>query len=176
MAFNFLDFAVFTSIALLWARWARLDLGFRRPDYRAAEPWVLLFILLLTAEWALALVLPVYADPAWQAEFEELPLAQELFAVVLIGPVWEELFFRGAMFAAFLRRWGIMTAAIVPSLIWALIHVQYEWWYVASIAGSGVLLAMVRWKGGSIYLPIALHAAFNLLVTLYSRGLLGNDI
>ena len=133
-----------------------------------------MFILWLTAEWALALVLPVYADPSWQAEFEELPLAEELFVFVVIGPVWEELFFRGAMFAAFLRRWGIMTAAIVPSLIWALIHVQYEWWYVASIAGSGVLLAMVRWKGGSIYLPIALHGAFNLLVTFYNRELLGN--
>ena len=78
------------------------------------------------------------------------------------------------MFAALLRRWGIWAAAIVPSLIWGLLHVQYEWWVVASIAGSGVLLAMVRWKSQSLYLPVGLHAAWNLLVTLNNRGLLGS--
>lgn len=176
MTFYFLDFAVFTSIALLWARWARLDLGFRRPAYRAAEPWALMFILWLTAEWALTLTLPFEVDPDWLAELEQFSLLDELIVVVVLAPVCEELLFRGAMFSALLRRWGIRTAAIVPSLIWAIIHIQYEWWFVASIAGSGVLLALVRWKGGSIYLPIALHAAYNLLVTLYNRGLLGNEI
>jgi membrane protease YdiL (CAAX protease family) len=176
VTFYFLDFAVFTSIALLWARWARLDLGFRRPAYRAAEPWALMFILWLTAEWALALILPFEVDPDWLAELEQFSLLDELIVVVVLAPVCEELLFRGAMFSALLRRWGIRTAAIVPSLIWAIIHIQYEWWFVASIAGSGVLLALVRWKGGSIYLPIALHAAYNLLVTLYNRGLLGNEI
>ena len=107
---------------------------------------------------------------------EQFSLLDELIVVVVLAPVCEELLFRGAMFSALLRRWGIRTAAIVPSLIWAIIHIQYEWWFVASIAGSGVLLALVRWKGGSIYLPIALHAAYNLLVTLYNRGLLGNEI
>jgi len=176
VAASLADFAVFTTIALLWGRWARLDLGFARPDYWRAEPWVLLFILWLTVEWALALVLPVLADPEAYAELDHLSLGEELFVSVLLGPFWEELFFRGVMFAALLRRWGIWTAAIIPSILWGLIHVQYEWWFVASIAGSGVLLAMVRWKGGSIYPPIALHAAYNLLVTLYGRGMLGNEV
>lgn len=97
-----------------------------------------------------------------------------MIAAVLLAPVAEELFFRGAMFAALLRRWGIRTAVIVPSLIWAIMHVQYGWWDVALIAGSGVLLAMVRWKSGSLYLPVGLHAAWNLLVTLDYHGLFGS--
>lgn len=167
------DFAILTAIALLWARWAKLDLGCSAPALKHAEPWVLLFILWCTAEWAISIFLPVYADPDWQAAMEQLSLGEELIVTVLLAPVAEELVFRGAMFAALLRRWGIWTALLVPSLIWGLIHVQYEWWLAGSIAGSGVLLAMVRWKGGSLYLPIGLHMAWNLLVTLRNHNLLG---
>lgn len=78
------------------------------------------------------------------------------------------------MFAALLRRWGIWTAAVIPSLLWGLLHIEYEWWTMASFAGSGVLLAMIRWKSGSLYLPIALHAGWNLLATLSLLEWLGN--
>jgi membrane protease YdiL (CAAX protease family) len=168
------DFAILTTIALLWGRWSKLDLGFSTPAYRQAEPWVLIFILWCTAEWALSIFLPVYVDPEWLERWNELSLGEDLIVSVLLAPVCEELFFRGAMFASFLRRWGIWTAALVPSLIWGLIHIQYEWWVVVAITGSGVLLAMVRWKGGSLYLPIALHAAWNLLAVLHDRGLFGS--
>jgi membrane protease YdiL (CAAX protease family) len=172
--YHLVDFAVLTTIALLWGRWSKLDLGFSAPAWRKAEPWILLFILWCTAEWALSNFLPVYVDPEWLEQWKQLSLGEDLIISVLLAPVCEELFFRGAMFASFLRRWGIWTAALVPSLIWGLIHVQYEWWVVAAIAGSGMLLAMVRWKGGSIYLPIGLHAAWNLLVVLNDRGLFGS--
>lgn len=167
------DSAILATIALLWARWSRLDLGFSVPAFRKAEPWVLLFILWRTAEWAITIFIPIEADPEWLAWTEQLSLGEDLIVFVLLAPVAEEIFFRGAMFAALLRRWGIWTAALVPSLIWALLHVQYEWWIVASLFGSGVLLAMVRWKGGSLYLPVGLHAAWSLLVTLNNRGLFG---
>ena len=130
---------------------------------------MLLFILWSTAEWAITIFLPAEVDADWNAEIQQLSLAENLIVAVLLGPVAEELFFRGAMFAALLRRWGIGTAVIVPSLLWAIVHVQYGWWDVALLAGSGILLAMVRWKGGSLYLPVGLHAAWNLLVTLDYR-------
>ncbi len=174
MASHLLAFAIITAITLLWARWAKLDLGFRRPDYRAAEPWALMFILWLTAEWAITLFLPFEPDPEALAGRQPFSLGEELVAFGLLAPLCEELLFRGAMFSALLRRWGIATAVIVPSLLWGLIHAHAAWWFALSVAGSGALLAMVRWKGGSIYPPMALHAAFNLLVTLYNRGLLGN--
>lgn len=171
---HFADFVILTTIALIWGMWARLKLGLSRPAYWEAEPWVLLFILWNTAEWAISLFWPTVVDPEWLAERERLTLAEHLIASALLAPVAEELLFRGTMFAALLRRWGIWPAALVPSALWALLHVQYEWWVVASTAGSGVLLAMVRWKSGSIWLPIALHAAGNLLATLAWHNLLGS--
>lgn len=86
--------------------------------------------------------------------------------MVVTGPVFEELLFRGAMFSALLRRWGIWVAVVVPSILWAFLHIGYEQWFVASIAASGVVLAIIRWKSGSLYVPLCLHATGNLLVTL----------
>ncbi|HEV2080002.1 MAG TPA: CPBP family intramembrane glutamic endopeptidase [Allosphingosinicella sp.] len=104
---------------------------------------------------------------------EQLSFGEELILSVLLPPVMEELLFRGAMFAALLRRWGIRAAAVAPSLLWAFLHVRAEWWFMASLVGAGILLAMIRWKSGSIYLPVGLHAAVNLLVALSNHGLLG---
>ena len=67
------------------------------------------------------------------------------------------------MFSSLLRRWGIWVAAIVPSVLWALLHIGYEPWFVVSIGGSGVVLAIIRWKSGSLYVPLCLHAGGNLL-------------
>jgi transposase len=44
---------------------------------------------------------------------------------------------------------------------------------IARRAREDVLLAMIRWKSGSLYLPFALHAAWNLLTTLSAHGMLG---
>jgi len=167
---DLITLAIVTTPIMLWARWSKLDLGFRAPDLKAAEPWVLLYILWITAERAISIFLPFEADPEWLARMEQISLVESLFESVVLAPMVEELLFRGAMFAALLRRWGIWSAALVPSLIWGLLHVQYEWWVVGLIAGSGILLAMVRWKSGSLYLPIVFHAASNLLATLNNHG------
>jgi membrane protease YdiL (CAAX protease family) len=172
-AFFVLDFVIVTAVALLWARWSKLDIGLSAPAFRTAEPWVLLFILWCTAQWAIAIFVPTEADGDWLAREEQLSFAEEMIAFVVLAPVSEELLFRGAMFAAFLRRWGPWTAVIVPSFFWGLLHHQFEWWVIASLGGSGALLAMVRWKSGSVYLPIGLHAGLNLLVTLYNNGVIG---
>jgi membrane protease YdiL (CAAX protease family) len=166
--------AVYAAIALLWARWSKLDLGLSAPAFRRAEPWVLFYILWSTARWALPLFLPNEVDSEWLKRMSQLSLGEAIIVIALLGPVAEELLLRGAMFAALLRRWGIWAAVLVPSLIGGLLHPQYEWWAVISIIGSGILLAMVRWKGGSLYLPVGLHAAWNLLVTLANHGFFGS--
>ena len=134
----------------------------------------MVFVLWSTAQWAITIFRPIDVDPDWLAMMEQLSLAEDLVVSVLLAPVSEELLFRGAMFAALLRRWGIWSAVVIPSVLWALLHVQYEWWVVGCIAASGVLLAMIRWRSGSLYLPVGLHAAENLLATLSDRGLLGS--
>ena len=164
--------AILMTVALLWAKWSELDLAFSAPAFRKSEPWILLFILWCTALWALSSFLPIEVDPGSGERMDQLSLGEDLVVSVVLGPLSEELVFRGAMFASLLRRWGIWAAVLVPSLIWGLLHVQYEWWLVAAISGMGALLAMTRWRSGSLYVPVGLHAAWNFLVTLDDHGLL----
>ena len=162
-AYQLVELAILAAIIASWAKWSRLDLGLRVPDFSAAWPWIALWVAWIGVEWAVDIFHPVEADPEWRAEMARLSVVEHLVVSVVLGPAAEELLFRGAMFAALLRRWGIWVAATFPSLLWGLSHIQYEGWYLASIAGSGIVLALARWKTGSVYLPIGLHAGFNLL-------------
>jgi membrane protease YdiL (CAAX protease family) len=121
--------------------------------------WSLLFIAWVVLER----VVPVATDPAWLQELEQLSLSEEVLLIVVFGPIQEELLFRGALFSSLMRRWGAWVAIAVPSALWGLMHFQYEPLQMASIAGSGVVLAIIRWKSGSLYVPLALHAGGNLL-------------
>lgn len=157
---------VYTAIVLFWAAAFRLDLGLRAPAWRGVWPWIALYIILYAAEWAIFVAYPPESDPDWVEELWQFSLLEQRVLIVVTGPIFEELLFRGALFSALLRRWGIKVAIIVPSLAWGLIHVGYEPWVILSIALSGMALAMIRWKSGSLYVPLALHAAGNLLGTV----------
>ena len=166
--------AVLTAIVLAWADRSKLDLGLhRRPALIAAWPWAALYAAWIAAEWHLLGVYPVDVDPEFLEWIEQLSLIEEIALTVLVWPLFEELLLRGAMFSALLRRWGLWAAVVVPSLIWGLMHLQYEGWLLASIAGTGVVLAMARWKSGSLYVPLALHAGSNFVDLLAARGLFG---
>lgn len=85
-------------------------------------------------------------------------------AVVVAAPLWEELLFRG-----FLMR-GLETsifrgtgAVVIAAAIWTLLHVQYEWYYLVVIFVLGLLLGVARLATGSLYVPVAMHIAQNLL-------------
>lgn len=157
---------VFAAIVLFWARRSKLDLGFRAPNFAGVWEWIGLFVLWCAAEQAVVAAHGLGHDPESQDWLSGLTLAESLVLMVLTAPLVEELLFRGALFSALLRRWGAASAVLVPSVLWGLVHVQHEAWYAASIAGSGTVLAVIRWRSGSIWLPILLHAAFNLVVTL----------
>ena len=87
----------------------------------------------------------------------DIPLA---LYVVFLGPLAEELFFRGALLPR-MSRYGQKTALLFSALFFALYHVNvYQWFYAF---GLGLLLGAVYLKTGSIRAGYILHAAINLL-------------
>jgi membrane protease YdiL (CAAX protease family) len=88
-------------------------------------------------------------------------------AVVLAAPLFEEVFFRGFLFrgfeASFLKTTGTV---ILTAILWAALHVQYNAYGIAFIAGAGILFGLARAKTGSLLVPLALHAAMNLAETV----------
>ena len=83
-------------------------------------------------------------------------------AVVVITPIGEEIIFRGFLFRGWLQSprdaWLVI---VVTSLLWALIHVQYDWYVIGQVFVFGLLLGWMRWVSGSTILTILLHALIN---------------
>jgi membrane protease YdiL (CAAX protease family) len=83
-------------------------------------------------------------------------------AVVVITPIGEEIIFRGFLFRGWLQSprdvWPVI---VVTSLLFALIHVQYDWYVIGQVFVFGLLLGWMRWATGSTILTILLHALIN---------------
>ena len=88
------------------------------------------------------------------------------FAVVVLAPLNEEIFFRGFIFAGISRSpmggWG---ATLLTATAWSAVHFQYDWYGVANIFVVGLLLGYARMKTNSIALTILMHALMNLMTT-----------
>ena len=90
-----------------------------------------------------------------------LPLM--LAAAILVAPASEELMFRGFLFRGWARSDHMTWPAIVLiSLLWAALHVQYDWTGILQIFIIGLFLGWTRWRSGSTLLTFVLHALFNL--------------
>jgi uncharacterized protein len=88
-----------------------------------------------------------------------LPL---LLAIIVITPIGEELLFRGYLFRGWLQSpndaWPVIVAT---SGLWAIIHLQYDWFVIAQVFSFGLLLGWMRWATGSVILTTLLHALIN---------------
>ena len=94
-------------------------------------------------------------------------------AAILVAPVSEELIFRGFLFRGWARSSrSTWPAIVVISLLWAALHVQYDWTGILQIFVIGLFLGAVRWRSGSALLTFLLHALFNLEGTIETALLL----
>src|ERR1700733_5709724 len=90
-----------------------------------------------------------------------------LVAAILVAPAGEEIMFRGFIFRGWARSAGAVGPAIVViSLLWAALHIQYDWTGLLQIFVIGLFLGWMRWRSGSTLLTFFLHALFNLEGTL----------
>jgi membrane protease YdiL (CAAX protease family) len=84
-------------------------------------------------------------------------------AIVVITPMGEEILFRGFLFRGWLQSpndaWPVI---VLTSGLWAIIHLQYDWFVIAQVFAFGLLLGWMRWATGSTILAILLHALINL--------------
>jgi uncharacterized protein len=88
-------------------------------------------------------------------------------AAVIVAPAGEEVLFRGFLFRGFVRSERSAWPGIVAiSLLWAVLHIQYDWAGILQIFVVGLFLGYVRWRSGSVLLTFLLHTLFNLEGTM----------
>jgi CAAX protease family protein len=108
---------------------------------------------------------------AKQGETEGMQrLALLLTIQTIIGPLAEELFFRGVLYAAMRSRFGGVFSAVTTSLLFAAAHLLGEMpmeWLVVPFAGS-LGMSFIYEKGKSLPLCAMLHMVFNLTAIVVS--------
>jgi membrane protease YdiL (CAAX protease family) len=84
-------------------------------------------------------------------------------ALIVAAPLMEELLFRGFFFPGYARSLGPWGAIILTAAGWAVMHVQYETFYIVQIFVLGCAFGWLRWRSGSTLLTVILHAIVNAL-------------
>ena len=91
------------------------------------------------------------------------PLFLGLISVVIIAPIAEEFIFRGFLYSQLSRTkigpWGTVS---LSSLLWTIIHFQYEVLILIVLFFFGIFLGYIRMAYNSLSLPIMLHGINNL--------------
>ena len=98
------------------------------------------------------------------------------FLILLIGsciavPVMEEFVLRGFMFRGWSQSFlGPVGSIVLTSVLWAMMHTQYDWFGRFSIFVMGLAFGYFRWRSNSTWLTVMVHSAMNTLV-LFMIGL-----
>lgn len=148
-------------------------LGFRRTPLVPAIGWVIggVVIVILGSDLygillhALHSHLLTNTDTLLQeAKTEPLTVMGALAGSVLIAPLCEEVFFRGFLFGGLLRGMRPVVAVALSALLFALAHGLIG--SFAPLLLIGVVLAVVRWRTGSLWPGMAIHICNNALATI----------
>lgn len=99
-------------------------------------------------------------------------------AAATVGPVCEEIAFRGFLMPLLVRSMGALLGIVLSALPFALLHgPQYAWsWrHIALITVAGAAFGYVRYRSGSTASAAIVHAAYNttffLAFVLYGKDL-----
>lgn len=88
-----------------------------------------------------------------------------LAVVITLGPVAEELFFRGFLYNAFKSRMSVANAAALQALVFAAFH-QYDLFNSLRIFLFGIAFVIVYEKRKNLLSPISAHVFVNAIATL----------
>lgn len=143
-------------------------LALRAPGKGALWRWMLAAIALCAASDAITWLLgrpmvPAFMETVYRTADGKVAL---WIAFVIAAPVFEEIFFRGFVITGLgSSGMGAVGAVVVTALLWAAIHVQYDYYGIATVFVLGLLLGAARVKTGSVLVPLAMHMTANLIAT-----------
>jgi len=172
-----LGLAAATILLLVRRRSPRLWSLAQPPGFGFVRPARLGFLLLAVAVGLAAPVLGGWLTH-WLAQGhpvtqniqqlgENTPLGWRIplvLMVVSVGPLVEELLFRGVLLSALQPRWGSFGAAALSSLAFALAHLPGLNWHLFALPALWLLamaLAGLRLRSGSIWPGVVAHATNN---------------
>jgi hypothetical protein len=144
-------------------------IGFREPLKREWVRWLLILAAFLFLSDGVSHLLRQPIVPPFMVEAYKTAssLPALLLAVVVVAPIFEEIFFRGFLFQGIrYSRLGPIGAVGITSFIWAVIHLQYGVYGIATVFVLGLLFGIARFKTDSIDLLMVMHSVVGLVATV----------
>jgi membrane protease YdiL (CAAX protease family) len=133
--------------------------------------WAILGVFMVFAAQYIAIIIEMLAfniDPGSDntEQITEFARAVPMFIIVLtvIGPILEEIIFRLIIFGAIYKKYNFWIAAITSSLIFSVVHWDFE--HTLVYVAAGLAFAFLYVKTKRILVPIIAHVAINTFVVL----------
>lgn len=140
-------------------------LGLRAFSIRSWLPWVGAFLLYSILVLWLESTYEVFRSAAMETAIQSSSnrtLMLTLLGMGVVGPVFEELVFRGVLFTKIQDVWGRNAAWITTSILFTLLHMQYNVPILMVLFLLALLLGAMRRSTGSVFPSIIVHVLNNL--------------
>jgi membrane protease YdiL (CAAX protease family) len=98
---------------------------------------------------------------ALQMSASPIVLATHVLLLVIVAPVAEELFFRGWLWTALRRTWGVWPTAVCTAAVWLAVHTLDGPIRAVILVPTAVLLCLARHYGGSVRASLLVHLVNN---------------
>jgi membrane protease YdiL (CAAX protease family) len=156
------------------SRWGSLRaLGLRATPLLPALAWILLGIIVVIAVTVgYGLVVQVSHLPlqtnaetlTQEAKTMPFTVLGALIGAVFIAPFCEEIFFRGFLFGGLLRGMTVVWATLVATVLFTLVHGDIG--SAVPLFAIGIMLAVIRWRTGSVWPGMGLHMLNNAIAAV----------
>ncbi|KPU45413.1 CAAX amino terminal protease self- immunity [Oxobacter pfennigii] len=162
--------------ALIGLRKSKLSLKtiFKKPEHRLN---ILLSLLLFLGTYCFVIFFAqlvsqfIPSDPQDEQLFETgMTSFFGILSIVFLGPIFEEVLFRGIILRGLLLNYSVRKALIISSVLFGLIHLNPVQSLTATV--SGLMLGWVFIKTGSLWMSILVHILNNGFTTIITRLLM----
>ncbi len=142
--------------------WTSIDWQWPHGSWLA---WLLLGVALALAVQGASALLPVPKSLPIDRYFRDATGAYMMAVFGLtFAPLVEELFFRGFLYPALQRQWGVAVGVVITSALFALIHASqlaHAWAPLLLLFFVGVVLTVMRARTGSVATSVLIHIGYN---------------
>lgn len=163
-----------SSTSLIPANFKTASINYRVANYLGFKPfalnvaigfvglWLLFVICTETLTYILEKNPTAFVDDLYDSANPKWLL---IVTMVIVAPIYEEVMFRGILWSAVREQFagskGAWVATISTSVLFSIIHLQYELYEMSVIFILAMLLGYARSRSGSLYVPILLHIINN---------------
>ena len=178
-AMQALPFQLLFYILLFGSLWVLMRVKYGRPLLRSLawiypfpRRWVMVALgpVLALGVAALGAALKAPPTPIFDGFISDrLSAAMLAMFVVILGPLCEELAFRGLLYPVLARSLGAAPGILVCGVLFGMLHLQqssWSWQHMTAISAAGIAFGWARWWTGSTAAAALLHASYNFTVLI----------